>query len=133
METTPACACSCGSSPSAKSGKPKFHEVLGALAAAVAWWLIYRNLETFAKWFTYRLLSMRPGSHLAAAVEFLVFEAPKVLMLLTLVVFGVGIVRSFFTPERTRKLLAGRRESVGNVLAALLGKCFQLETPDPGA
>jgi uncharacterized protein len=121
METTPACTCSCGSSPSAKSDKPKFHEVLGALAAAAAWWLIYRNLEAFSRWFTYRLLSMRPGSHLAAAVEFLVFEAPKVLMLLTLVVFGVGIVRSFFTPERTRKLLAGRRESVGNVLAALLG------------
>ena len=42
-------------------------------------------------------------------------------MLLTLVVFGVGIVRSFFTPERTRRVLAGRREAVGNVLAALLG------------
>ena len=42
-------------------------------------------------------------------------------MLLTLVVFGVGIVRSFFTPERTRRILAGKRESVGNVLAALLG------------
>ena len=42
-------------------------------------------------------------------------------MLLTLVVFGVGVIRSFFTPERTRRILAGKRESVGNVLAALLG------------
>jgi uncharacterized membrane protein YraQ (UPF0718 family) len=39
----------------------------------------------------------------------------------TLVVFGVGIVRFFFAPERTRRILAGRRESAGNVLAALLG------------
>ena len=54
-------------------------------------------------------------------MEFFVFETPKVLMLLTLVVFGVGIVRSFFTPERTRRILSGRRESLGNVLAALLG------------
>ncbi len=54
-------------------------------------------------------------------MEFFVFEAPKVLLLLTLVVFGVGIVRSFFTPERTRRILSGKRESVGNVLAALLG------------
>jgi uncharacterized membrane protein YraQ (UPF0718 family) len=54
-------------------------------------------------------------------VEFLIYEAPKVLMLLTLVVFGVGIVRSFFTPERTRRILAGKRESAGNVFAALLG------------
>ena len=63
----------------------------------------------------------RAGSHLSSAVEFFVFEAPKVLLLLVLVVFGVGIIRSFFTPERTRRVLAGRRESVGNVLAALLG------------
>jgi len=89
--------------------------------AAAAWWLLYRNLEGLAQAFTYDLLGMESGSHLASAVEFLVFETPKVLMLLTLVVFGVGIVRSFFTPERTRRVLAGRRESVGNVLAALLG------------
>jgi len=53
--------------------------------------------------------------------EFFLYEAPKVLMLLTLVVFGVGIVRSFFTAERTRRMLAGRREAAGSVLAALLG------------
>ena len=91
------------------------------LLAAAAWWLAYNNLEPFAKWFTYHLLGMASGSHLSSAVEFLVFEAPKVMMLLTLVVFGVGIVRSFFTPERTRRILAGRRESAGNVFAALLG------------
>ena len=42
-------------------------------------------------------------------------------MLLTLVVFGMGIVRSFFSPERTRALLAGRSEGFGNVAAATLG------------
>jgi len=92
-----------------------------AVIAAAAWWLAYHNLELFAKWFTYHLLGMSSGSHLSSAVEFLVFEAPKVMMLLTLVVFGVGIVRSFFTPERTRRILAGKRESAGNVFAALLG------------
>ncbi|NTV43278.1 MAG: permease, partial [Syntrophobacteraceae bacterium] len=60
-------------------------------------------------------------SHFSHALEFFVYDTPKVLMLLTLVVFGVGIVRSFFTAERTRRILAGKRESAGNVLAALLG------------
>jgi uncharacterized protein len=91
------------------------------LLGTAAWWLVYRGLEPFAKWFTYDLLKMATGSRLALAVEFFVYEAPKVLMLLTLVVFGVGIVRSFFTPERTRRILAGKRETVGNVLASLLG------------
>jgi uncharacterized membrane protein YraQ (UPF0718 family) len=64
---------------------------------------------------------MDPASHLGKSVAFFVYEVPKVLLLLVGVVFAVGIVRSFFTPERTRALLAGKRESVGNVLAAALG------------
>jgi uncharacterized protein len=91
------------------------------LIGAAVWWLVYRSLDPLAKWFTYDLLRMAAGSRLALAVEFFIFEAPKVLMLLTLVVFGVGIIRSFFTPERTRRILAGKRESAGNVLASLLG------------
>jgi uncharacterized membrane protein YraQ (UPF0718 family) len=95
--------------------------VLPGLLALVAWWFVYRNLAGVAGWLTYAVLGLAKGAHLASAVEFFVYEAPKVLLLLTLVVFGVGIVRSFFTPGRTRRILAGRRESGGNVLAALLG------------
>jgi len=94
---------------------------LGGLAALTAWVVAYLNLAAVAAWSTHTVLGLDPGTHLASSVEFFVFEAPKVLMLLVLVVFGVGIIRSFFTPERTRRVLAGRRESVGNVLAALLG------------
>jgi uncharacterized protein len=85
------------------------------------WVAAYVHLQPFAAWLTYRIVGLERGTHLASAVEFFVFESPKVLMLLVLVVFGVGIVRSFFTPEHTRRILAGKRESVGNVLAALLG------------
>ena len=95
--------------------------ILIALAAAAAWWLAYSNLERFANWLVYGALGMPAGSRLASAIAFFVFEAPKVLMLLLAVVFGVGIVRSFFTPERTRRMLAGRRQTAGNVLASLLG------------
>ena len=89
--------------------------------AVVAWWAVYVNLQGAAAWLTSRVFRLPAETALASAVEFLLYEAPKVILLLTLVVFGVGIVRSFFTPERTRQVLAGRRESAGNVLAALLG------------
>ncbi|MDD5306283.1 MAG: permease [Deltaproteobacteria bacterium] len=95
--------------------------VLLVALGACAWWLIYDHLESFAKWLTYGLLGMAAGNRLAKTVAFFVFEAPKVMMLLTVIVFGVGIVRSFFTPERTRRILAGKRETLGNVLASLLG------------
>ncbi len=92
-----------------------------ALIAAAAWVLLYANLSALASFVTYSLLGLARNTALASAVAFFVYEAPKVLMLLVVVVFGVGVVRSFFTPERTRAVLAGRRESVGSVLAALLG------------
>lgn len=85
------------------------------------WWPVYSHLQTIATWLTYSALGLGRGTHLGASVEFFIFEVPKVLMLLILIVFGVGIVRTFFTPERTRAILAGKRESAGNVLAALLG------------
>lgn len=91
------------------------------LLGLTAWWLVYRALSPFAKWVTFSLLSLPPGSRRSSAVEFFLLEAPKVLLLLALVVFAVGIVRSFFTPERARRILAGRRESAENVLASLLG------------
>jgi uncharacterized membrane protein YraQ (UPF0718 family) len=82
---------------------------------------VYSQLAAGAHWLTYQAFGLADGTHLASAVEFFIFEVPKVLMLLVLVVFGVGIVRSYFTPDRTRAILAGKSESVGNILAALLG------------
>ena len=95
--------------------------VLAIACEIVGWWLVYRTLPGLAEWVTYDLLQLARGAALADAVEFFVYDTPKVLMLLTLVVFGVGILRSFFTPERTRRILSDKRESVANILAALLG------------
>ena len=95
--------------------------VLYMIPLLALWVLIYQELAFFSRLITYTVLQLQEGNHLSSAIEFFIFETPKVLMLLTLVVFGVGIVRSFFTPEKTRKILAGKRESFGNVLAALLG------------
>ncbi len=89
--------------------------------ALVAWWLVYNSLIPFSHLVVRDWLGLDPASPLGSAVEFFVYDTPKVLLLLVLVVFGVGIVRSFFTPERTRRVLAGRREATGNILAALLG------------
>jgi uncharacterized membrane protein YraQ (UPF0718 family) len=92
-----------------------------AILLAAVWTGLYYSLAPISKWLTYTLFRLAPGAHFSAAVEFFLFEVPKVLLLLTVVVFVVGIIRSFFTPERTRAILAGKRESVGNVLAACLG------------
>lgn len=83
--------------------------------------LIYSQLDRFANWFAYDLLGFASDSHLGGAIAFFVADAPKVLILLILITFIVGIIRSFLSPERIRTILSGRGEVVGSILAALVG------------
>lgn len=94
---------------------------LGGTAAALAAWVAAYGQLGPASDRAVALLALPPGSPAAEAARFFLYETPKVLLLLTLAVFLMGIVRSFFSPERTRALLAGRREGAGNALAAALG------------
>ncbi len=89
--------------------------------AGAAWVVAYLALPAAASWLTHGLLGLPSGGHLSDAVEFFVYDTPKVLLLLVAVVYAVGIVHTFVTPERTRALLAGRREAAGYPLAAALG------------
>lgn len=93
----------------------------GATAAfAIAWWLVYRQLAALSE-LVMTLLPVARHSHTGEALAFFFYDVPKVMMLLTLVVFAMGIVRSFFSPEKTRAFLSGRREGAANMLAAGLG------------
>jgi uncharacterized protein len=100
---------------------PVFFSFLIGATAVYIWWVVYNFLPALSSWTTYSLLSIDKGSHLGASVEFFFYDTPKVMMLLFLVVFSVGIIRSFFTPEKTRAFLSGKTEFAGNVMAALLG------------
>ncbi|MBU0728346.1 MAG: permease [Proteobacteria bacterium] len=107
--------------PEKKEGPQVYSRMLLALIGVGLWYAVYRQLAPFSSFLTYELFGLEQGSHLGGAIQFFLYDTPKVMMLLTLVVYGVGIIRTFFTPDRTRKILAGKRESVGNVLAAFLG------------
>ncbi|MBU1743373.1 MAG: hypothetical protein KJ649_00525 [Proteobacteria bacterium] len=83
--------------------------------------LVYFFLERGTNYLVYSILSMDRGSHLTEAVRFFIFEVPKVLLLLTAIVFVVGIIRSYFSPEKTRKALEGKPLFLGNIMASSLG------------
>lgn len=78
-------------------------------------------LQMFADWVTYTLLGLAPGSSIASAVNFFIYDSIKVTLLLAVIVFFVAIVRTFITPPKVKKWLGGKHEGLGNVLAALLG------------
>ena len=77
--------------------------------------------SSFVNWLTFGVLRLSPQARLGQAVNFFLYDSVKVLVLLTVVVFAVAIIRSFFPPEKARRLLARGNEYAGNVLAALLG------------
>jgi uncharacterized protein len=87
---------------------------------AVFWLVIYQSLEPLSHVLV-KQLPFASGSPLYDALQFFLYDTPKVLLLLTGVVFVMGMINSYFTPERTRVLLSGRHEGVGNVMAATLG------------
>lgn len=94
--------------------------IAGIAVAVIAWFAIYRQLEDFSRSAVARM-PIPQGSALASSIEFFLYDTPKVLMLLVLVVFAMGVVRTFFSPEHTRAMLAGKREGLGNMAAAGLG------------
>lgn len=94
---------------------------LSAIAVAtIVWGFAYSYLIEFAD-AVVALFHLSRETHFGEAVHFFFYDTPKVLLLLTGIVFVMGIVQTFFAPERTRALLSGKRAGVGNVLAATLG------------
>jgi uncharacterized protein len=88
---------------------------------AAAWSALYLLIEPLSRWVAYGLFGLPRGSHLGDAVAFFFYDVPKILLLLSGMIFVITVVRSFFSAERARRLLSGKRVGLGNVLAATLG------------
>lgn len=78
-------------------------------------------LQRFADYVAYTLFGLLPNSHLGASVNFFIYDTIKIFLMLATIIFLVSLIRSFFPPERTKKILSHKREFIGNILAALLG------------
>jgi uncharacterized membrane protein YraQ (UPF0718 family) len=83
------------------------------------WWT--GPFKSLGDLLAYNLFGLDPQSHLGSSIHFFIWDVAKILFLLTVIVFGVAIIRSYFSPERSRRILGGKREWVGNILASLLG------------
>jgi uncharacterized membrane protein YraQ (UPF0718 family) len=91
-----------------------------ALLAALVWIIAYSSLTRMAD-AALAVTGIPRGTRLGEALHFFFYDTPKVMLLLVAVVFVMGIVHTYVSPERTRMLLSGRRSGIGNVVAAVLG------------
>ena len=91
--------------------------------ATLAWLIAYNLIQPLANWLSFEALGFAPDSRLGESIAFFLYDVPKILLLLSGMIFVISIVRTFFSPERTRALLGARsgREGVGNIFAAMLG------------
>ncbi len=102
--------------------KPSAHRTYLLVAlGAVLWIIAYQIYEPLAEWIVYSALRLPEDSRLSQSLAFFLGDVPKILLLLSGMIFIISIIRTFFSPERTRALLGGKREGIGNVLAASLG------------
>jgi uncharacterized protein len=104
---------------SQKNSTPRLVGLLILILAA--WLLAYNLIQPLANWIVYSALNFPQGSQLGDALAFFLYDVPKILLLLSGMIFVISIIRTFFSPERTRALLGGKRQGIGNVLAAMLG------------
>lgn len=106
--------------PAPHRGAPDWLWYVGVPVVGVLLYLLYSQLIPMAEWVT-ALFPVARDSHTGEAIAFFVYDVPKVLLLLTGIVFFTGVLRSWFSAEKTRAILAGKREIWGYPLAALLG------------
>ena len=85
------------------------------------WFLIYYNLLNISDFIIDDILQLEKGNHFTESLRFFIYEVPKVILLLILIIFFVGVIRTWFTPEKTRKALQGKSLLTGNILASFLG------------
>jgi uncharacterized membrane protein YraQ (UPF0718 family) len=108
-------------SPAPFDRHPTRRAVVTLALAAAAWLVAYNTVQPLADWLAHGLFGLTRGSQLGESVAFFLYDVPKILLLLSGMIFVISLIRSFFSAERTRALLGGKREGVGNVLAASLG------------
>ncbi len=99
----------------------KTKRIISIILFLGTWILIYTHLKAFADFIVSNVLNLEQGKHLTESIRFFIFETPKVMLLLVLIIFLVGIIRSYFSPEKTRKALEGKPLFVGNLMASALG------------
>ena len=83
-------------------------------------------IEHLANWFVYNVLDINESSHLGQALHFFIYDTIKILILLFIVIFFMGIVNSYFPIEKVRNYLS-RHKLYG--LEYLVASLFGVVTP----
>jgi hypothetical protein len=77
--------------------------------------------DALASILVYRLIGLIPDSPLGAALHFFVMDVTKILVLLTLVIYAMGLLRALLKPEKVRQFIRDRGNLQSRFMAVGLG------------
>ncbi len=79
------------------------------------WW------QKIVDHFTYGTLGLNPDTAAGSALDFFLFDTVKILLLLTVIIFLITFIRSYFPTEKIRDWLEGKHPVIGHIAAAVFG------------
>ncbi|WP_410507678.1 permease [Methanosarcina hadiensis] len=82
---------------------------------------IFYPLQWIADKLTYDVLGIVPDTRLASSVSFIIYDVMKIFVLLAVMIFAVSYIRTYVTPEKTRKVLGGKKGLQYHLLASMMG------------
>lgn len=88
---------------------------------AIFWMIAYNNLQAIADWITYTVLGFNHDSLIGEALNFFIYDTPKLLLLLAGMIFLITLVQTFIDTNKVREIVEKRGEGVGNLMAAIFG------------
>src|ERR1051326_5895868 len=77
-------------------------------------------LLKFTDWFVYGLCGLDPKAQLPQALDFFIYDSLKILLLLFVMIFSIGFLRTYLPQEKLKQWLT-KRGALGNFMAALFG------------
>lgn len=87
----------------------------------IAWLVAYNIIHPLANWIAYDLFSLPQGSHLGESLAFFFFDVPKILLLLSGMIFLISLLQTFIDTQKVRVMVEKRGEGIGNIMASLFG------------
>jgi len=106
-------------SPSLHNANRRLFAILAA--TATAWLIAYNIIQPLADWLAYGLLSLPQDSHLGESLAFFFYDVPKILLLLSGMIFLISLLQTFIDTQKVRLMVEKRGEGIGNIMAALFG------------
>ncbi len=82
---------------------------------------MFNWLDNLVRYLVINIFNLDMNSSLGSSIHFFIYDVIKIIILLSIMIFLISYIRSFFPPEKTKKILEKFKGISANIMASLLG------------